>query len=105
MIQIKIGDQVESLNGKFQGQSGKVTGIDKERVLVQFDGIQYEMSFAQKDIKVIKKHSDDFVFKGDSVPPDFHGDKKWKVIRYLIRNKKLCPSWPYCCTGNCKTKS
>jgi hypothetical protein len=102
MGQVLIGDHVEAQKGKRQGLIGKVTSTDGDRVLVQFDGLQYEMSYAKTDVKVVRKASDDFKFSGDEVPQDFHGEKRTRAIASLVKQGKLCPSWPHQCSGECQ---
>ena len=101
MGQIRVGDHVEATAGKRQGQIGKVTNVTDERVLVQFDGLPYERSFKHDEVNVTRKASKDFEFRGATVPPTLHGDKKVKITAYLVKTKQLCPSWPHSCAGTC----
>ena len=104
MAKLRIGDHVEALKGKRQGQVGKVTTIKTGTVFVQFDGVQYEMSYEPIEVRLVKKATDEFTCL-EKIPENLHGDEKLRVQDYLVKSGKLCPSWPYSCSGECEASN
>lgn len=104
-MSIRIGDRVEILKGKRQGQIAKVTELQNGRVCVQLDGVDYEMSYLLEDVKIkIKASKVNHLIEDGTVgctPLQVTGDKKLRLVAHLIKQGKLCPSWPYTCTGSC----
>ena len=103
---LRQGDRVEILTGKRQGQIAKVTEIqDAERVRVQIEGVPYEISYLLSSLKVKIKASKLNPLEEDGTvgctPLQVSGDKKLRLTQYLVKAGKLCPSWPYSCTGDC----
>lgn len=106
MAEYRVGDRVEIMKGKRQGQIAKVTELqENNRVRVQLDGLDYEVSYLRTDVEVRVKASkvsrviDDGTM--NCTPLEVHGDKKLRLTAYLVKSGKLCPSWPYSCTGSC----
>lgn len=86
------GNRVEIMTGKHQGQIGKVVGIEPSgRVLVQLEGLQYERSYDKEHLE----------FRGRGEQQLTTGESRRKRMQALIREGKMCPSYPHVCTGNC----
>lgn len=105
-MEIRQGDQVEIMTGKRQGKLAKVMElIDPDRVCVQIVGTPYDISYLQTDVLVrIKASKINPLIEDGTIactPLQVTGDKKLRLIEYLIKTGKLCPSWPYACTGTC----
>lgn len=105
-MEFRVGDRVEILKGKRQGQIAKVTELQEGgRVRVQLDGLDYEVSYLREDVKVKIKASKASRVVDDGTmgctPLQVTGDKKLRLTAYLVKSGKLCPSWPYSCTGEC----
>ena len=105
-MEYRVGDRVEILKGKRQGQIAKVVELqENNRVRLQLDGVDYEQSYLIEDIRLKVKASKATRVIDDGTincsPLDVTGDKKLRLMSYLIRSGKLCPSWPYSCSGEC----
>jgi len=81
------------------------------RLILTVEGVPYDVSYSKEDVRVKMKASavDDSInaelVKKPSVAQDLAnltGDKKRKLSDYLVKNKLICPSWPYSCSGGCK---
>lgn len=104
-MDLRQGDQIEILTGKQSGQRAKVTSVASDRVEVQIEGLSYERSYLKTDVKLIAKASKLGALIEDGTlgctPLEVTGDKKLRLTAYLVKSGKLCPSWPYSCTGEC----
>jgi len=90
----KKGDKVEIDTGKHQGQIGVVTGVDGSKVIVQIPGLPYERWFDK----------DDLAYKGRDESQITTGETRRKRQQALVKEGKLCPSWPHACSGECGVK-
>jgi len=106
-MELRTGDRVEILSGRRKGDSAKVTSVTKDRVDVQIDGVAYERSYLKSEVKLVTKASKINTLIEDGTigctPLQVTGDKKVRLTAYLVKTGKLCPSWPYSCTGECGT--
>jgi len=90
----KKGDKVAINVGKHQGSIGMVTddsNIDG-RVLVQIPGLSYERAYLATEL-TFQSRSDEYLTSGES---------RRRRLQKLVREGKVCPSWPHSCTGNCE---
>jgi hypothetical protein len=108
-MEVRIGDRVEILKGKRQGVLGKITALQGDRVVVEIPGVNYETSFLKADVMVRQKASRINPLEEDGTvgctPLEVSGEKKLRLMNYLVKNGKLCPSFPYQCTGECGIKN
>jgi ribosomal protein L24 len=107
-MEFRQGDRVEILKGKRQGQIAKVTEVQgTERVLVEFEGGKYEVSYLKEDVVLRTKASKINPLVEDGTvgctPFQVTGDKKLRLVAHLVKQGKLCPSWPYSCSGECES--
>jgi hypothetical protein len=63
------------------------------------------MSYLRDDVRVkIKASKINPVVEDGTIgctPLQVTGDKKLRLTAFLVKSGKLCPSWPYNCTGEC----
>lgn len=86
------GNRVEIMTGKHQGQVGKIVGIEPSgRVLVQLDGLQYERSYDKEHLE----------YRGRGDVQQTTGEARRKKMQAMVREGKVCPSFPHSCTGEC----
>lgn len=106
-MELRTGDKVEILTGRRKGDKAKVTTVSADRVDVQIEGLNYERSYLKSDVKLVAKASKLNALVEDGTlgctPLQVSGDKKLRLTAYLVKTGKLCPSWPYSCTGECGT--
>jgi KOW motif len=89
------GNKVEIMTGKHQGQMAKVVGIEPNgRVLVQIDGLPYERSYDKEHLE----------YRGRIEPELTNGEARRKRMALMVKEGKMCPSWPHSCSGECGVK-
>lgn len=87
------GNRVEITTGKHKGQVGVVTGIEggTGRVLVQLPDLPYERSYDKDHLE----------YRGNIEQRLTTGEERRKKQAAMVREGKICPSWPHSCTGEC----
>lgn len=77
--------------GKHQGEIGLVTFVEDDRAMVQILNVPYERSYSFEDLE----------YKGyiEQVLPV--GEARRKKMQLLVKEGKLCPSFPHACNGTC----
>ena len=86
------GHKVEIMTGKHQGQVGVIVGIEPSgRVLVQLPDLPYERSYAKEHLE----------FRGQIEEKLTTGEARRKRMQAMVKERKLCPSFPHCCAGTC----
>lgn len=89
------GNRVEITTGKHAGQVGVITGIEGNgRCLVQIPGLAYERSYDKEHLE----------YKGRIEPELTTGEARRKKQEVLVKQGKMCPSWPHSCSGECGVK-
>ena len=108
MGQVRVGDKVEIVTGKRQGNAGTIIEIAPDGMLIlTVEGVPYDVSYRKTDVKVTLKASkaDDAYHASLNTPAvqlrSLHGEKKRKLSEYLVKQRMICPSFPYSCTGAC----
>ena len=88
----KKGDKVVVEIGKFAGHAGTVSEVDVNgRVVVSMPNISYERAYFPTEIS----------FKGRSEEYQTSGESRRRKLQKLVREGKVCPSYPHACTGEC----
>ena len=86
------GNRVEIMTGKHQGQMAVIVGIEPNgRALVQIDGLPYERSYDKEHLE----------YRGKIEQQLTTGEARRKKMAVLVKEGKLCPSFPHMCTGKC----
>jgi hypothetical protein len=86
------GNRVEITTGKHAGQVGTITGIEGSgRCLVQIPGLPYERSYDKEHLE----------YKGRIEVELTSGEARRRRIALLVRQGKMCPSYPHQCNGDC----
>ena len=83
------------MTGKHQGQIGVIKGIEANgRALVQLPGLPYERSYDREHLE----------FRGRGDQELTTGESRRKRMQVLVREGKVCPSYPHSCSGECGVK-
>lgn len=83
------------MTGKHQGQMAVIVGIEPNgRALVQIDGLAYERSYDKDHLE----------YRGKIEQELTTGEARRKRIAVLVKEGKVCPSYPHACTGECGVK-
>jgi hypothetical protein len=86
------GNRVEIMTGKNQGQICTIVGIEPSgRVLVQLPGLSYERSYDKEHLE----------FRGRGDQQSTTGESRRKKMQAMVREGKMCPSYPHSCSGEC----
>jgi len=110
VAQIRVGDQVEILAGRREGKFGTITEVSPRTLIIAVDGLPYEVSEPVMNVKVVvtaTRANDIYnagLLKAACSTQDgtrLTGEKKQKFNDYLVKNKLICPSSPFSCTGEC----
>jgi ribosomal protein L24 len=89
------GNRVEITTGKNAGQIGVVVGIEPNgRVLVQIEGLPYERSYGKEHLE----------YRGKVEQQLTTGEARRKRMAALVKEGKMCPSYPHACSGECGVK-
>jgi hypothetical protein len=107
--EVRVGDTVEILKGKRQGMAALVKELEDQRVVVEIEDVDYEVSYQTLDVKVVlkastaeKQFNSQFLETPQRGLYELTGDKKRRLEQFLVKSGVLCPSFPYSCSGQCK---